>query len=290
MAEYGRDWSRRRGRGWRSRRGFAHDDDFERRAEPYGIGRPRRGRRPYFTGFRREPGIEEGFGYGAGVGMTEYDYEFGPERGRRRRKLAYPPDYQYDEPFQYGESFRRQPFERSARGYPPPYRRRRGGYSAHHDPRHSSYYGREFTRYEEFEPYSEDYYPGAEFGPREYRRTEPRYGHTPTDRWPSDGHDIEAEEELHFDDREVREAVLENLFQDSWIDPERIDVHVDGGVVTLTGEVRDFMEARYAWDDAWESPGVRGVINNLTVRADLPQEGMELPQTTGRELDDYRRR
>lgn len=82
-------------------------------------------------------------------------------------------------------------------------------------------------------------------------------------------------------DGEIREAVLENLFQDTWINPDRIDIDVDRGVVTLGGEVRDFMEARYAWDDVWESAGVRGVVNNLTVRADLPQERMELPQTSG---------
>src|SRR5690625_7241374 len=77
MAEYGRDWSRRRGRGWRSRRGFAHDDDFERRAEPYGIGRTRRGRRPYFTGFRREAGIADGICCGAGVGLNGVGHDCG---------------------------------------------------------------------------------------------------------------------------------------------------------------------------------------------------------------------
>lgn len=41
------------------------------------------------------------------------------------------------------------------------------------------------------------------------------------------------------------------------------------------------MEARYAWDHAWESPGVGGVINNLTVRTDVPAEDMDLPQTSG---------
>jgi osmotically-inducible protein OsmY len=112
---------------------------------------------------------------------------------------------------------------------------------------------------------------------------EPHYGHTPVDRWPETGRDLDhlEAEELEMDDGDIREAVLENLFQDTWIDPERIDIDVDRGVVTMTGEVRDFMEARYAWDDAWESAGVKGVINNLTVRADLPQEAMELPQTSG---------
>lgn len=110
-----------------------------------------------------------------------------------------------------------------------------------------------------------------------------RSGHTPPDRWPDVGHDVDRRppRELRMSDDDIREAVLENLFQDTWVDPDRIDVEVENGVVTLTGEVRDFMEARYAWDDAWESAGVRGVINNLTVRTDRPQESMELPQTAG---------
>jgi hypothetical protein len=69
------------------------------------------------------------------------------------------------------------------------------------------------------------------------------------------------------DDRDVRDAVRHNLFNDTWLRPERIQVAVNDGVVTLTGEVDDYMEARYAWDDAWEVPGVRGVLNQLTVRS-----------------------
>lgn len=116
-------------------------------------------------------------------------------------------------------------------------------------------------------------------------RMEGRPGHTPSDRWPEVGHDVDQRprRELELDDNEIREAVLENLFQDSWVDPQWIDVEVEDGVVTLSGEVSDFMEARYAWDDAWESAGVRGVVNHLTVRADQPQEGMDLPQTSGGE-------
>ena len=67
-------------------------------------------------------------------------------------------------------------------------------------------------------------------------------------------------------DDDVLDSVRENLFQDSYIDPESIRVRVEDGVVTLSGFVSDYLEARYAWDDAWESPGVRGVINRLEVR------------------------
>ncbi len=72
------------------------------------------------------------------------------------------------------------------------------------------------------------------------------------------------------EDGEVLRGVCERMQRDSWLDAERIQVQVDDGVVTLRGEVDDFLEARYAWDDAWETPGVRGVVSQLTVRVDVP--------------------
>jgi hypothetical protein len=87
-------------------------------------------------------------------------------------------------------------------------------------------------------------------------------------------------------DQEILLLVRGRLQQDAWLDPEKIQVEVEEGVVTLTGEVADFMEARYAWDDAWESPGVRGVVNNITVRTDLPhpQHGDVVPQSAGHQV------
>ena len=73
------------------------------------------------------------------------------------------------------------------------------------------------------------------------------------------------------------------LYEDVWVDIDRVDVEVEDGIVTLRGEVDDFMEARYAWDDAWETEGVRGVLNHLTVRVDEPvaePHGDVLPQST----------
>ena len=75
-----------------------------------------------------------------------------------------------------------------------------------------------------------------------------------------------------MDDSEVQSAVERNLRQDEWVDTSSIRVDVQDRVVTLTGDVGDYLEARYAWDDAWETMGVRGVVNNLTVRLD---EGAE---------------
>ena len=67
-------------------------------------------------------------------------------------------------------------------------------------------------------------------------------------------------------DGEVREAVARSLRDDGFVDADVIQVEVKDRVVTLRGEVQDYMEARYAWDDAWDAPGVRGVISKLTVR------------------------
>lgn len=88
-----------------------------------------------------------------------------------------------------------------------------------------------------------------------------------------------------LDDEDILAAVRRRLYDDVWVDVDRVDVEVEDGVVTLRGEVDDFMEARYAWDDAWETEGVRGVINHLVVRVDQPepaaqQHGDVLPQTT----------
>lgn len=57
----------------------------------------------------------------------------------------------------------------------------------------------------------------------------------------------------------------QTLFEDTWLDARNIAIEVERGVVTLSGTVRDHMAARYAWDDAWESEGVRGVISRLEV-------------------------
>jgi hypothetical protein len=86
-----------------------------------------------------------------------------------------------------------------------------------------------------------------------------------------------------MDDDEILDAVRRRLYEDVWVDIDRIDVEVEDGVVTLRGEVDDFMEARYAWDDAWETQGVRGVLNHLTVRVDQAQSqphGDVMPQSS----------
>lgn len=66
-------------------------------------------------------------------------------------------------------------------------------------------------------------------------------------------------------DAEIKADVEEALFYDTWVDADAITTQVKDGVVTLTGELPDYDEVRYATDDAWDVDGVRGVRTELTV-------------------------
>lgn len=100
-----------------------------------------------------------------------------------------------------------------------------------------------------------------------YPELDQRHNHL-DERWPTDA---SSEFDIAADDDEIRQAVRQNLVDDGWVKADRIQVEVVDRVVTLKGDVDDYLEARYAWDDAWEAEGVRGVINQLTVRTDAPQ-------------------
>lgn len=200
----------------------------------------------------------------------EYPYEYGG-RGRAGYQRTLMPEMPGGYGAEYiGEGYGRRRAIRERRARRARRTRRRGGYGVAYRPPRG--YEREYGRGEE------------RFEGRAYERPHPRYGYTPSSRWPEDGHDLDhvPAHERYMTDEQIEDAVRENLFQDAFVDPREIDVSVDRGVVRLTGDVRDYMEARYVWDDAWESAGVRGVVNNLTVRADRPAEEMELPQTSGR--------
>ena len=106
--------------------------------------------------------------------------------------------------------------------------------------------------------------------PEEAYRRHPEYRQERRPRdWEAHQHDVGDDE---LSDDEIRETVYDRMHADAWLEPDRIEVQVEDGVVTLTGEVDDFLKARYAWDDAWEADGVRGVVNHLTVRADQPHD------------------
>lgn len=100
------------------------------------------------------------------------------------------------------------------------------------------------------------------------------------ERGPRYGYDID-DTDLEMGDDDILRAVRQRMYEDVWLDVDRIGVEVEDGVVTLTGEVDDFLEARYAWDDAWETMGVRGVVNHIRVRVDEsgPEHGDLLPQS-----------
>lgn len=93
---------------------------------------------------------------------------------------------------------------------------------------------------------------GRIYGPQRYRRAAlgPYYERVST---------------RTYDDAALKLAVQEGLFHDTWVDAERIVVEVEDGVVSLAGRLRGYDEIRYACDDAWDVPGVRGVRCLLTV-------------------------
>jgi len=125
-------------------------------------------------------------------------------------------------------------------------------------------------------------YARAPFMPEEAYRRHPEYDQPRQQRqWEGYQREFGDGEELSDDD--IEHIVRHRMQNDAWLDPDRIEVQVEDGVVTLTGEVDDFLEARYAWDDAWEAEGVRGVVNNLTVRTDQPTEthGDVVAQSSG---------
>ena len=173
--------------------------------------------------------------------MQRYDRYFDP--GFRRNWGPWGPPRQYDRDFHrgYDRSFRDMGFRDAGYGYD-------RGFRSDYD---------EFAR--------------RPFMPESAYRRHPEYENPRLNRpgpWLPAGKNLVEEEDLSDD--EILDAVHNNMEEDNWIDTRRIQVTVEDGIVTLRGEVDDYLEARYAWDDAWEAEGVRGVINHLTVRTDQP--------------------
>ncbi len=269
-------WASRPPRGWaRGSRANRYGDEFAGWGPTYGADygrRPQGFGRAYDFGYPGGEWGDPGNARGFGTRGSDATPESRIGRGRARAwssdwrtsayNAAYGRDYQYP----------------GRRGTVPwSYRRGRSGYSAEFGDVGA---GRGESRRS---PNGSGYEQGqlgkapGNMGAGDFaRRADRHYGRTPVDRWPEP---VASRVKRHMGDDDVRESVRENLFQDSYVNPDRIDVQVDRGVVTLRGEVEDFLQARYAWDDAWESPGVRGVINNLTVRTDRASDEMDMPQT-----------
>jgi len=68
-------------------------------------------------------------------------------------------------------------------------------------------------------------------------------------------------------DQEIEEDVRAALARDTRIDIKNIDIEVVDSIVYLRGTVDDFIQKWIASDIAWWTPGVRDVINELTVKA-----------------------
>ncbi|WP_433364809.1 BON domain-containing protein [Actinoplanes sp. CA-142083] len=65
-------------------------------------------------------------------------------------------------------------------------------------------------------------------------------------------------------DAAIRDDVVEQVLRRTlWIEPEQVQVHVDGGVVTLTGSVGRRTTAAIAVRLAEELPGVVAVVDRI---------------------------
>ena len=66
-------------------------------------------------------------------------------------------------------------------------------------------------------------------------------------------------------DEDIRKEIEMAFVWDSWVSYDEVNIEVNHGVVTLTGEVSSFVAKRSAGDDAWDTAGVADVINNIRV-------------------------
>ena len=67
------------------------------------------------------------------------------------------------------------------------------------------------------------------------------------------------------EDDGIRGAALQNLIWDAEVPAESVDVKVDGGWVTLKGDVSFQFESDAAYDDVSSLYGVAGVTNEIRV-------------------------
>ena len=79
-------------------------------------------------------------------------------------------------------------------------------------------------------------------------------------------------------DEDIRREIELTLVFDTWVNSDEVQVQVEDGVVTLTGEVDSIVAKRSAGDDAWDTVGVIDVVNNIRVRHVQPAEEPEQAQ------------
>jgi osmotically-inducible protein OsmY len=66
-------------------------------------------------------------------------------------------------------------------------------------------------------------------------------------------------------DREMKSALVHRLNENLYTTDAQIKVDVDNRVIVLSGEVESPTARRAAGDDAWDTPGVVDVSNQLVV-------------------------
>jgi osmotically-inducible protein OsmY len=72
-------------------------------------------------------------------------------------------------------------------------------------------------------------------------------------------------------DADLATDIHNRLVWDSWVNANQVNINANHGVVTLDGQVDSIVEKRAAGDDAWDTPGVIDVINNLKVKQPVMQ-------------------
>ncbi len=68
-------------------------------------------------------------------------------------------------------------------------------------------------------------------------------------------------------DMEIKQDLLDRLRSGPYEEQYDLDVTVEKGVVILTGTARSIVAKRAAGDDAWDTPGVVDVSNQIVVRS-----------------------
>lgn len=79
------------------------------------------------------------------------------------------------------------------------------------------------------------------------------------------------------DDQQLYVEVCERLLHDRLIDARGIEVAVEGGVVTLTGEARGAADPTLAERLVRATPGVKDVQVELRINPDLPDPAAQAP-------------
>jgi hypothetical protein len=69
-------------------------------------------------------------------------------------------------------------------------------------------------------------------------------------------------------DGEIKAMLVERLQENPWTKDDDLRVDIRRNVAILTGRISTSLAKRAAGDDAWDTPGVRDVSNQLQVSVD----------------------